>query len=1562
MANDNENIVNHDLIINDNALSNEDLSLASSDTIFASDTSSITVNVKDSYNESLNTWVEDGFSISNAKVEIFDSQNNLVFSDLTDKKGQIISNNLNNGNYRVDISYLTYEIKSFNVNLNSNKVLTHTFYPDIILVMTIGHQEKIDALMGLSRRVAYIHTDVYEKEKDWLLEFANYVHLDMYIDSKTDSIDLGPIKNSPANDNYKIAYTFGVYGDTIIKSLGLNFIGGSVFNNTPNTLENTYIGSYFQAQDTPDISVMEENMKNYLDYMFYLINPNKYKNPTLDSSRTPLFVASFGLYHPDIGTILAQPEPELINKWIISNPGYDADGNGSLNWMVEEYSLWAQEFSSPEYLTELFEKEYFKKFSFNTPYIAIASYYAGGPLVDALIRAYESENRAAINVFQSVPDPKLSLAKILAGVNNASKYGFSAVNSLVSWSLDYSNLGNGGATDTLSELDLSILNAVNQISETSYNNELGPQMEWIYAVTIPSFESIFGSIVVSYVDSNGVEQIIQSGVDKLVKMTLGWANLKEKDNDDKIVSIVLYNYPPGKNEIGASFLDVFESIHDILEVLYDEGYDIGMSKEEIPNANEIYTIVAEFGNKGTWAQGLLNEYVEKYFDTLMNNGQLINSEKYQELVIDSLDYRLYQQMYDYWNGSENELGKIMVYNGEYIVIPGIFFGNIFITFQPSRGWEEVSNYHDLEMPPHQQYVTFYKWLDEVLNTDAIINLGTHGTLEFLPGRSIGLQEDDWSFALTLNPTIYPYIVSNPGEGMVAKDRLGSLIITHMTPAIVESELYGDYVKLKDAILQYENAVKNNVTQQIENAQKAVIEFAISLGFDSNYESFDNWAEELHDYLELMENDLNVLGMHSLGYVLSGEELIQEVITIVSSKTEIYNRLTAFLFPELADLDFYKNIITNRKYEGEVVEIKAWLYKFIEELVYNTASCNDLAKKYGIENDSELYDDLLECVDVIIGIQSNMEWKSLISALSGGYVFAGLFADPSYGNSLPTGTNGYVEDSSKMPTKIAYESAKEMMDLKIAAYYEEEGKCPELFGLVLWGTEILRTNGMGIGEFLYLLGVEPIWSRSGTVTGVKLIPLEDLTITLSNGTVLNRPRIDVYASIVTSNSYWIKLMVNAVNIVFYNTPDEDSSVNFVKKHYAENPSLDRLFGLPGNILEGTGGSDFLSNPNNWQDLDDLTAVLADIYLTRVSYSWSIDEKGNIIITQKRDDYSYLLGKVDVISQNMDSTWRLLDTDDYVDWFYTMWAVAKELGADPYTMIGDSRNLNNFKMRDVIAELQLEIRTNVLNPKFIEAMLSSPGGTLKYYSMFEEWWKYEILHQETTGESTINTNLYDQMANVLLEQSSNIRSDSQAYGLQSSIAIMIHAIERGYYNADPQMLENLVNKFIEIVNEYGIACCHHTCGNLNLMNKIVVSSTLSDKIKQDFSDIIQAVTLKDPIYNSTTTNPETQNTDSNGTSTDEPSPNTDSEGSVGEYGNDKSPSISSSTSGSDSQKSSKDNSESSDSSESGDAYEISKTSSKSSASVESSMPIYFIAAIIVLIIVFAIGYLRNKDNEF
>ena len=1549
----------------------------------------INVHVYDSYNETGKTWTEDGIQLKGATVKLYGSNNNLISTQTSNANGIATFTNLGSLKYNLELTYSTYNPIKLNgidftgkegVTLDINDVM---FVPDILLLVDYSsHNEKVDLLMNMSRRVAYISTTNFDESRAWLAEYAQYIHIDMFAETSeykrfTASYLKELLKVSPANANYKVAYTFGTYTREIMNATGIHIIGATPGNNYYDTVENTYIGSYFQADDIKDSNVLLTNMKNYFNYVRYLIEPTKYSNPTLTDEGIPLMSPECGFYHPDVGMYTLLPNASLIHQWIISNPGYTKTSDGSLNWMKEEYAYWVEHELNPKELFNRFESEFKNKLNPDKKLIAIATYYCGGDVVDSMIRSYAASGRPAFNIFKTSTTP--SMSSILNTITNASKLGISTITSLYSWSLSYAN---GSAEPDLSDMDLAILKGVNEISEYSYNSELGPQIEWTYAVTFPSFEGVYGPVILSYVDGEGKTHVIQSGVDKMVKLSCGWADLKDLGNSDKTIAIVLYNYPPGKAEIGASYLNVTQSTYDLIVKLYEQGYDTGGDIREKMTARELEEIIFKMGNKGSWAYGLLKQYVEDNYDELVKHHQLISTRDFRQLIKD-VPQKMIRNMTDYWGAG---LGPSMVYNGtdeQYMVVPGIWFGKVFITFQPSRGWEElktVENYHDLTLPPTQYYVSFYKWLDKTAKVNAIVNMGTHGTLEWLPGTNLGAINGDWTFELTLNPTLYPYIVSNPGEAMVARDRIAALLITHMTPAMVTSGLYGNYTLLNNYINYYKDQMNLNVTSNANEYKAKIIKLAPTLGFrqfNEKNETFQEWIDELHLYLEAMEDDFITYGLHTLGKILSGDELVEEVITITTSQTKIYNQIMEFLYPEFAGKRFYDDVQGNLEYLNQTNEIKKFLRDYVTDLV-NGSSIDELAVKYNIPVGSALYNSTKYAAQVIVNIQNNNEWNAILTALEGGYVKAGLFADPSYGDSIPTGYDGYAADPTRMPSESAYESAVKIVDLLLAQYYEKHGKWPELTSLILWGTEISRTEGIGVAEFLYFLGCKPEWADNGKVTGVERLPLSDLTVRLSNGTVVNRPRIDVFASIVTSNKDWINWMVTATRLAA-RAPGENETNNYVIKHYNENPTLDRLFGLPGNVLEGTGMSTLIPNTADW-DISTVNEFAMDVYLSRVSYSWTIDDDGNLVISNQKENFKYLLNKTDLITQNFDSTWRLFDSDDYYDWFgglYNAASILKDQSGQsrPDTSFVDIRSKNNYIARTYEEEIEFEIRSMLLNPKYYMPLVTGGGtGMNSYAARFQN-----MFGGLTVANDKLGTELGNQLANELLGMDKYIDGATTSAGYQTSLAWMLYMADQGTWKADIKTMKDLADKYMDQATKYGVACCHHTCKNLAFNAKIIQMSSLTPAQKAKFAEILAQATNTDPLYqmpeeddgsnseqggsSNGASNAGNDNSNAqelvNGTSNDKTSSQDGGKTAAGadasESGDAKSASESQSSSSSAS---------SSGAGDSGaKAFELSdKSAAKSASATESSMPIFVVIAVIVLIAIFLIGYVRNDEEDY
>ncbi|ADL58499.1 cobaltochelatase subunit CobN [Methanothermobacter marburgensis] len=1465
--------------------------------------------IKEIYNETSGgyTTLQDALPVKNATITVI--YNGSVINE---------TRTAADGSYRVTfsdtfpvevrISYHTYRPVTYTVT--ASRTLNHTFMPDIAIISSVPEKGRILESMGNRRIIYHDMWDPSSAASDWIMEYVNFAYLDMAMPGTGWGDSWYPyLLRSPANQRNMIAAAFGYPTDTDTDpygGTGLNLLGGTPGNDTPDTVENTYIASYYALASG---GAARENLENMIKYIQYLLGETTF-NPVENNQGPVMAAPDWGLYHPDLGVMSVVAERSRIKAWIEGNPGlippYD-----SLRWIDQNFSAWAEDQRADIY--RQFENWYTANKNMTGPFIVVVSYNPS-PTVDAIIRQAEKEGRAIFNLYQGATNPAVSslLEELALGVNGKGPLTrrIDAVISLYSWSLNYANLPSGGAVAEFERINIPVIKGVQLYSNSSLTNPLGAQYEWTWQVTIPGFEGVFSPIVVSYTDASWNEVVVQPGVEKIVKLADAWARLRELSNADKKIAVILYSYPPGKDGFTASYLDVFRSLHDLLVKLNETGYRV----ERIPDVEELYRIVSEFGNKGTWAQPLLERYVSEHRAELQASGQLLDVQKYLEWF-SKLPEKLRSEVISKWGTAP---GNIMTVNGS-IVIPGIMLGNIFVTVQPARGWDEVTDYHNPYLPPHHQYIAFYRWLENVFMANAMIHLGTHGTLEFLPGRMIGLMEDDWPFQLTGIPNIYPYIVSNPGEGMVAKDRSGALIIDHMTPAMVESGLYGKLIEIHDLIHQYENALKVGNSQILPALESQIRSRASEMGFNMSG-NFTDALERLHLSLHEIESDIIPLGLHSLGRVLEGEELVEEVLTIASSRSEFLENIRKTIYPSKpAYTEMLKDPL---RYSDEIASVKNLARTWIRNIINGTAPA-------GINGT-----DLEFINETIRKIRGNTEWQSLLSALGGGFVRPGLAGDPAWCDVLPTGANFYATNPKKMPTKAAWETAKRITDTLLAEYYMKHGKFPELVGMVMWGTELLRTDGVAIAEFMYLLGVKPQWNTNGDVKPEPvLMDASELKITV-NGVEIPRPRIDVFVTAVTGNQLWIDLMNAAVKMA----AEANDTENYVKRHYSECGSLDRVFGLRGLVLEGTGVSDMTPATSRWNT----SAELADVYLSRVSYAWR-STPGGVDIQQNRGTFQYLLGKVNLVTQNLDSTWRLIDTDDYYDWFGGMVLASRHLGGNPDTALVDIRNRNTVTVRTVAEEIELEVRSQLLNPRYMDSLLSSPSGWLEYASRYKNVFGVAV----TTG--AVSNELWNQLAVNLLSDRFRASRDYEAVATQSMIAWVLEAARRNIWNADKAVLRNLANRYIELAGQYGVVCCHHTCANIVFNNWVVKVSSVNQASLKRFAAALAAATgaSVNVPQEGGSENPDHSGSDSNG----------ESAGMTGQRPSGSSGESYSGSSGSAAEsQSSATPGETEKGAESGKAYEVS--ASTQSGSSETQVPLYALLGVVALVFLVGFGYWRGR----
>ena len=396
--------------------------------------------------------------------------------------------------------------------------------------------------------------------------------------------------------------------------------------------------------------------------------------------------------------------------------------------------------------------------------------------------------------------------------------------------------------------------------------------EVVIAVALKELDGCVEPMVLSGLADIGFSKEIQSEVkgpysidnrvEKFCNRLKKWLSLRDKKNSEKKIALVIYDYPPGEQNLGnASYLDVFASIKKILFALRKEGYLV-----EIPDG-DMSDLFLEKGivNSSEWCS-------EKRADRLRV------SEKAYLRWFDDLPEDIQSEMVEKWGSPP---GEIMTDRGD-ILIPGIILGNLFIGIQPSRGVheDEGKSYHDRDIPPHHQYLAFYRWIERKFHADALVHVGTHGTLEFTKGKEVGLSSSCLPDILIGDlPHIYLYWVTNSSEATIAKRRSYATIVNHKTPAFTTSGLYEELDYLEGLIHEYYEA-KVQDPIRAERVSEQICGKARELNME------DDSIEEIQSSLFDVKRSIIPKGLHILGEGYSKEELIDLITFILRYDREV----------------------------------------------------------------------------------------------------------------------------------------------------------------------------------------------------------------------------------------------------------------------------------------------------------------------------------------------------------------------------------------------------------------------------------------------------------------------------------------------------------------------------------------------------------------------------------------------------------------------------------------------------------------------------------------------------
>ncbi|WP_121970226.1 cobaltochelatase subunit CobN [Leptolyngbya sp. BC1307] len=796
-----------------------------------------------------------------------------------------------------------------------------------------------------------------------------------------------------------------------------------------------------------------------------------------------------------------------------------------------------------------------------------------------------------------------------------------------------------------------------------------------------------------------------------------WIRLRRTSPENRKIALVLANYPNRDGRIANGVgLDTPASCLNILQALKQAGYTVG----DLPKTGD--DLMAQL------AQGVTND-PESY--GLRPSHQTLSEANYQAFF-DTLPAAVKRGVTQRWGTAAAEwqrfsAGAPGLSERSALPISGLQFGNIFVGIQPSRGYDldPSLNYHAPDLEPTHAYLGFYHWLRHHFAADAVVHVGKHGNLEWLPGKGIALSAQCYpEAAFGPMPHFYPFIVNDPGEGAQAKRRSQAVILDHLTPPMTRAELYGPLQQLESLVDEYYEAQNLDPTRLLIIADKIITllnntdlqqDLNLTAAPQAQSDHLQTWLPQIDGYLcELKEAQIRD-GLHIYGQCPEGRQLRDLIVAIArhpsSAPSSAHMGLSRAiaqawqldLDPLTADLSepWPAKTPPDCRTVGDVVErIEQQAATYIGTLLASPLLSSPLPLP--------LQPVLTWVTHTLIPnlTRTTDEITHLLHGLNGGYIPSGPSGAPTRNRPevLPTGRNFYSVDIRAIPTESAWDVGRKAAEILVENYTQENGEYPRTLGLSMWGTAAMRTGGDDMAEALALLGVRPVWDGPSR----RVVDFEILPVSL-----LGRPRVDVTLRISgffrDAFPNLISLFDQAVNAVsaLDEPPEQNPLAAQVQRDYAhwqqqglnDQQSLERsryrIFGSkPGAYGAGLQG---LIEAQNWES----DADLARAYINWSGYAYTGQADGH----SASEAFSQRLSQMQIVLQNQDNREHdLLDSDDYYQFQGGLTAAVKaQRGESPTTYFGDNAVPENPKVRSLKSEIARVYRSRVVNPKWIAGVM-------------------------------------------------------------------------------------------------------------------------------------------------------------------------------------------------------------------------------------------------------------------
>jgi cobaltochelatase CobN len=893
-------------------------------------------------------------------------------------------------------------------------------------------------------------------------------------------------------------------------------------------------------------------------------------------------------------------------------------------------------------------------------------------------------------------------------------------------------------------------------------------------------------------------------VARVAGLAVRHARLRNRPPAGKRVAVVLSAYPTKRSRLGnAVGLDTPASVIDLLHALRDDGYRV----DRIPADGD--ALMAELADRLTYDRPTLTAE-----QAALGAGRMPVADYLAWFA--TLPATARAEVTRLWGEAPGEVYVVdpATGGGPALVFPGLDLGGVLVTIQPPRGFgaDPIGTYHAPDMPPPHHYLAFYRWLDTGWGADAVVHVGKHGTLEWLPGKANALSGACYpDAALGDVPLVYPFVVNDPGEGTQAKRRAHAVVIDHLVPPMTRAEATDDVARLETLLDAYANAQAMDPSK-LPALRRQVWELLVEaeihrdLGLEDGVaeDEFDSMVLHVDGYLCALKDAQIRGGLHVLGRAPEGEALVDLVLAVTRLPQ---GRVPALRAVVAEDLGFEHR--TDRRHE--VDKIEAECRARVEVLAARgwtapppatalaTATAPDgpapgadewdafwgFAALLGIDRPpvplapptpAERVERWI-CDRLIPALRATPdEIGNTLAALAGRYIASGPSGAPTRGAAhvLPTGRNFYSVDPKALPSPLSWQVGQALADALVERHVAETGAPPTTVGLVLWGTAAMRTSGDDAAQALALLGVRPVWDDdSGRVTGLEPIPLAEL----------GRPRIDVTLRISgffrDALPHVVGLLDDAVRLVA--GLDESDADNPVRAAGGDDA---RIWGPPPGGY-GTGILPVIERGSWRTDAD-----LAEVYLAWSGFAYGRHRFGDPAPQEMRRRFA----AIEVAVKNQDNREHdIFDSDDYLQDHGGMVAAVRALsGRAPRSWFGDTSDPTAPKVRALAEEAARVVRSRVLNPRWIGAMQKHGykgafelAATVDYLFGYDatahvvEDWMYERVTEAYVGDPAVRA----------------FFRASNPWALRAIAERLLEACERGMWTASDRARKTLVEAVLE-----------------------------------------------------------------------------------------------------------------------------------------------------------------------